>query len=50
MILWPTSYRNDQCENDEPKYNENLHTAEPEFEFSEDPDSEIVNGNDRGEK
>jgi predicted ATP-dependent endonuclease of OLD family len=46
MVFGSASCRDDQCENDEPQNDQDLHTAEIEFEFSENADTEIVDGND----
>jgi hypothetical protein len=46
MIFGSSSSGNDQREDDEAQNDKNLHTAEIKFEFSEDSNSEIVDGND----
>lgn len=50
MIFWSTPCCNDQCENDETKNDQDLHTAEIEFEFSKNTHSEIIDRNDSGEE
>jgi hypothetical protein len=41
---------NDKCENDQANDDQNLHTGEPELEFSEDTNAEVIDRNNRSEE